>query len=298
MPHLEAQHTINDHIAGIYALCLGPDGTLLSGSADKHVVAWDSETGEQSGFAAKLNQAVYALDYLSEHRQLLVGNSHGGFHVLDLDAGKELRLLQVHKRGIFGFQKLPGQRLAVTGGDGSVSFWDAPTLNLIRHIPLSGKKLKKIILLNNATIAVADSAGPIHLLDAESFNPAGQLAGHHNGSNCLAMHPSKNVLISGGRDAHLRIWDTETSREMHAVAAHNFSIYDMAFSPDGKWLATASFDKTVKLWNADTMELVQRIERPDPAAHRASVNALVWLDNQRLVTAGDDKRITFWKLIP
>lgn len=290
-------HSNDDHAAGIYALT-AHKGVLYSGSADKHVAGWNPETGQPTGFAVRLQQAVYGLGVLPNQNKLLIGNAHGGFHVVDLKEKKEERLLQVHRKGVFDFCMLPGGRFAACGGDGTMSVWDEYSIELIRQIPLSDKKLRRAIVSINRPISVCDGAGPVHLLDPETLSPMGTLKGHNQGSNCAAFHPTKNLLITGGRDAHLRAWNLETEKEELALPAHNFSIYALAFSPDGRFLATASFDKTVKIWDAQTFDLLLRLERPHTQGHRASVNALLWRDASTLITAGDDKHILIWNLQP
>lgn len=290
----ELFHVFDDHAAGIYCLDLGQNGEILTGSADKHVAGWIPEQKQPSGLVVQLQQAVYAVCDLPEHGFLLVGNAHGGFHVIDRKSGTEIRLLNVHRKGVFGFLVLPDNRLLVTGGDGSVSLWSLPDFELLRQIPLSGVKLRLAALWENV-IAIPDSAGPIHLLHAADCSPAGTLAGHPRGAACVLHHPGKNVLISGGRDAHLRVWGTR-GEALLTVPAHNFSVYGIACNPSGTLLATASFDKTVKVWDAASMEVLLRLERPGFPAHRASVNAIAWLNDRRLVSVGDDRQILVWDI--
>jgi len=103
-------------------------------------------------------------------------------------------------------------------------------------------------------------------------------------------------VISGGRDAQLRMRDLTDGHIVQVVSAHNSTINDLAFSPNGHYLATASRDKTVKLWDAESWKLLKVCEVVRDRGHVNSVNCLLWLDDETLITAGDDRRILTWTL--
>lgn len=69
------------------------------------------------------------------------------------------------------------------------------------------------------------------------------------GNNCVAFSPDGKQVAVGGADASIRILDLDGEREPVVLAGHAHPIGQLAFSPDGKWLASASrLDGTVKLW--------------------------------------------------
>jgi len=62
--------------------------------------------------------------------------------------------------------------------------------------------------------------------------------------------PDGKFLLTGGRDAHLNIWQTDSYELIKSIPAHNWAIYDIVFNPDTTLFATASRDKTIKIWDA------------------------------------------------
>ena len=74
-----------------------------------------------------------------------------------------------------------------------------------------------------------------------------------------------------------------------------YTINHLAFSPDGRYLASCSLDKSIKLWDATTLTLLRVLDRARAAGHGTSVNRLVWPGAEnRLVSCSDDRSLAVW----
>ena len=112
---------------------------------------------------------------------------------------------------------------------------------------------------------------------------------------------TEKTILSGSRDAHLAAWQFSSleSSLLHTIPAHNFTINSMSYHADWQLLATASRDKTIKLWDAQQLRLLKVLDpqKAEMEAHTHSVNTLLWLDyNDLLISAGDDRTIMAWQM--
>jgi len=287
------------HKGPVYALCDASETNhFLSGSGDGSVVRWNLKEPATGITEARIGRAIFAL-----HRRdhvLFIGDEDGGLHVTDLITRQETQLERAHVKGIFAIKELTGDRLAVAAGDGSLSIWkqDGQRIALQRKIPLTDEKVRGLAVSADATqLAVACGDGSIRILDTMDLNERFTLPGHDIGANCVAWHPTKPVLVSGGKDGHLRLWRTDEGfQQLHAFPAHKDTIYRLAFSPDGMHCATASRDKSAKLWDGNSFDLLRKLDR-SAGGHGYSVNAVLWMGNDRLITASDDKGVLAWKVV-
>jgi WD40 repeat protein len=71
----------------------------------------------------------------------------------------------------------------------------------------------------------------------------------------------------------------------------------LLFSPDGKYFATASMDKSIKVWDTTAMKLLKVIDKARHAGHGTSVNKLLWTAfNNQLISTSDDRSISVWDI--
>ncbi len=291
------------HKGSVYALSPALEALhFLSGSGDGSVVRW--KLGVADGVTvAHIGRAVFSLYLDRKEQRLLIGDEDGGLHLVDLAEQRELQLERAHVKGIFAIIALPGDRLAVVGGDGALSIWKQDLVNghrisLQRKIPLTVDKLRGLALnADGDLLAVACGDGTVRILETIDLNERFTLTGHEKGANCVAWHPTKPVLVSGGKDGHIRLWRADAGfKQLHALPAHKDTIYQLAFSPDGASCASVSRDKSAKVWDANTFDLLRKLARAS-GGHGYSVNALLWMEPQMLLTGSDDKAVVEWSAI-
>ncbi len=135
------------------------------------------------------------------------------------------------------------------------------------------------------------------IFDLDTHALKHRLKAHDNSVFTVQYSPDDQFLITGGRDAHLKVWDVQNGYELiQDIPAHMFAINDIVFRKDGAYLATASMDKSVKLWDATSFRLVRVVDRARHAGHATSINKLLWMGtNDLLVSASDDRMISVWE---
>lgn len=299
-------HRFTGHRGPVYVLTDGAlPGAILSGSGDGTVVRWRMDVPDQGELLANVTHAVFSLLTLTEESLLLIGTEGGALHVVDLHQQREVRLFEAHRRGLFRMLPLPHGRMACAGGDGHLSIWQLGgpgRLEHLRTIPVVEEKLRDMALSpDGQLLAVACGDGTVRLFDSMLFNETHTIDAHPApigsdtlfGATSVCFHPAKPVLLSGGKDGHLRLWRSDAAyAPLHAFPAHQGGIYRIAFDDRGERMATASRDKTAKLWDARTLDPLARLDR-HARGHTHSVNDVRWADGL-LLTASDDRRIIAW----
>lgn len=291
-------HTIITHTSAVYCIAGGPDeGTFFSGGGDQYVVQWQMQPLQQLPFVVKLEKPVYAVHFIQKFGLLVAGNSAGEIHVIDFLNKKEIHHLIHHTKGIYDFAfDASDNILIVAGGDGVLSIWSVPDFKLIRSIPLCSEKIRQLSISDdNNLVAIACGDGVVRILDLVFYNETGTIEAHEGGATAVAWHPEKPVLITGGKDAHLRCWNiSDNYNPVMSVAAHQFAIYSIVFHSSGNFFASASRDKTIKIWDSLTFDPIIKIG-PGDGAHTHSVNKLLWLKST-IISCSDDKRIATFEM--
>jgi WD40 repeat protein len=292
-------HTLAGHRDCVYTLAAGGEpNVIFSGSGDGMVVQWDLKDPGQGVLIAKLPHSVYALFHHPKSDVVIAGHNYEGIHLLDWKNKKEVGSLQLSKAAIFDIFAI-GDHAVIASGDGTVTLIDVNRLSVIAKNSYS-EKSARCIAWNPATkqIAVGYSDNFIRVMD-ENLSLVREWRAHENSVFALEFTPDGRYLMSGSRDARLKLWDGSASfSQAVEVVAHMYAINDIEFSPDGKHFVTCSMDKSIKVWNLEEMKLLKVIDRSRHAGHGTSVNKLLWTTHgDQLVSASDDRTISIWHII-
>lgn len=294
---VKKQHTLTGHKDSLYTLCRWNETTFFSAGGDGMVVSWDLTNPETGQMIVKVPNSVYALAYSEEQELLVVGQNFSGIHLIHVESKKEVGSLKLTDASIFDIQ-VTSDFIYVATGSGHLYQvnWD---LQLVNSAKLSEVNLRTIAVSPKATdLAVGASDHYIRILDAKTLAVKKEYKAHEISVFGLRYHPQMPVLMSVSRDARFKVWDIDNDYALvEEVVGHMYAINHLDFSPDERYFATCSMDKSVKVWDAQEFRLLKVIDKARHAGHATSVNKLLWMDYHNwLVSCSDDRTISVWEI--
>ncbi len=285
------------HQGGVYGLAEGASPEIIfSGSSDKFVGAWNIKTEKQEEFAIEFPSPVYGLKYNAEKNILFAGTGNGTFHEIDVLSKSITHSHQLHTGQIFDIAHSKKHGLIFTASaDGTFSVLRDSDYSLVKQLKITAEKVRGFAMSPDENlVAITCGDGNIKIFALPQVEEIHSFLAHTMATNTVAWHPEGKYLLSGGRDAHLNIWDVNNNFEsIKSIPAHNFALYHIAFSPDKKLFATASRDKSMKIWDAETFELLLRCGKDGVDGHKNSVNRLAW-NKLGLISGADDRSLIVW----
>ena len=292
-------HTLTGHRDCVYTLVPSADDAIFfSGSGDGLAVMWNLNDPETGAVIAQLPKSIYGRHYHKGTDTLVVGHNYDGIHILDWKNKKQLSSLQLTKAAIFDIQSHDGD-LYVGTGEGSLIKVNTDPLRVVRTVQESAKSARTISINEDlGELAVGYSDHYIRVFDLKSLELKNAFPAHANSVFTLQYTPDKKFLMSGSRDARLKMWDASRNYEQVAeVVAHMFAINHLSFSRDNKHFVTCSMDKSIKVWDAKELKLLKVIDRSRHAGHATSVNKVLWTGHHgQLLSASDDRTISVWNI--
>ena len=300
----QPRFTLIDKAKLTRAVAVTPDLTrLATAGQDGTTQIWDLATGEHILSLVRHPSPIHAVNFGPGTDRLYTLDREGLFRVWDARpyALGEKATLTVD-RGVFDIQLNPDETEMVLGNAGGpASTWDMATGE--RRFVMAGDVggvYRVAYDPQGDRVATVGTDNQIRIFDATTGELLLQFSGHGEGVTAdlfpgtldIAFSPDGTRLASAGADGLAKVWDAATGRELLTFAGHTDSLHSLAWSPDGRIIATSSDeeDTSVILWNPDSGEIIHRLE-----GHLFRAWGLAFSpDGTRLITGGARGVIKAW----
>ncbi|KFA80268.1 hypothetical protein S40288_04554 [Stachybotrys chartarum IBT 40288] len=211
-----------------------------------------------------------------------------------------------HRTDIRALSLSSDDKMLASASNGLLKIWNIKTQNCIRTFEC-GYALCCSFLPGDKVVVVGTKAGELQIFDVASASLLDSVDAHEGAIWSLQVHPDGRSMVSGSADKTAKFWEFKivqeevlgtrrTTPKLKLIQSRIMKVSDdilsLKFSPDGKLLAVALLDNTVKVFYVDSLKLYLNLY-----GHKLPVLSMdISYDNKLIVTSSADKNIRIWGL--
>jgi len=277
------------HQSYVLSVALSPaHGLAATCGQDGMVAIWDAADRIVLRKWKGHNNLIWDVAFSPNGMWLATGGQDGAVGIHDPLAGKRLRLIPCSKE-VGAVRFTPNGRLFAACDDGNVRQIDPVAGQIRRTISVGKETISCLAAIGDESLIAGDTKGVLYLINLETNRVEKKLGLTRDSLNGLAVSPDLHWAVVGSVDAYMRLINLDKFEVVRTFKGHNQAVVYLAWSLDGKTIASASMDKTVKLWRPD-------IEYPTLSlnANGFAFGVAISSDGSMLAAVGEDGRLHSW----
>lgn len=294
--------TCKAHTSQILAISWSPDGTKLASACWKgNICLWNPRDGKQLGKVMRGHKKWITivcwepLHLNGECRRLASASKDATIKIWDTKLYSCMITLSGHLDGVRCL-RWSGEGLIYSASkDRTIKVW-RPDDGIVCRTLLGHGLWVNTLALNTDYVMRTGSyepadAGKISFKEYDAESPESRKSKAKKRYEEVKKLVGHEMMVSGSDDFTLALWNpSENKKHIIRMTGHQNVVNDVRFSPDTRFIASASFDKSVKLWDGKTGKFIASLR-----GHVNSVYQLAWSGDSRLIVSGSaDSTLKVW----
>ena len=285
--------TLQGHTRYVTSVAISADGrTIVSGSGDKTIKVWDTESGACRQTLHGHADEVWSIAISADGRTIVSGSRDKALKVWDVESGVCSQTLPGHTNAVTNLTvSADGQTIVSGSKDKTLKVWDAGSGTCCHTLRGHSDSVTSVALsADGRTIVSGSKDNTIMVWDTASGTCRQTLQGHTWLVHSVTLSADGRTIVSGSYDDTLKIWDAASGACRHTLRGHTDAVTSVSFSADGRTIVSGSWDKTLKIWDSVSGACRQTLQ-----GHSSPVFCVaLFSDGRTIVSGSKDDTLKVW----